>query len=278
MCLILFAWQMNPERPLILAANRDEFYQRPTAALSKWQNAPLIAGRDLLEGGTWLGITASGRFAAVTNYRQASEMGKRYPISRGALCRDFLSHHSSIDDFLLQLEKDAFNIGGFNLLLSDGQRMAYASNRFNAESGKPCYQTQPQLPPGIYGLSNHLLNSPWPKVTTGITTLTQQLAQPIDNDHSLSHQLFEMLSSQALDDDALLPDTGIGIEKERFLAPRMIASSTEYGTRASTVLIKSQDGTQTLIEQSYTQLGLKQGKQIICTEMPSKPHQPDEMV
>ncbi|OPX54267.1 Uncharacterized conserved protein, contains NRDE domain [Oceanospirillum multiglobuliferum] len=264
MCLILFAWQVDLERPLILAANRDEFYQRPTATLAQWQDLPVIAGQDLQEGGTWLGITPSGRFAAVTNYRQASEMGQRYPISRGELCRRFLSSETPIEQFLSSLEIEAQNIGGFNLLLSDGKQMAYASNRFGAETGNPYYQSKMCLEPGVYGLSNHRLNSPWPKVTTGIAELQQQVSK-VQNDLQLSQALFEILENQIQADDSLLPDTGIGLEKERFLAPRMIASSTEYGTRASTVLIKSQDGIQTLIEQSYAALSKKQIKNIFCT-------------
>lgn len=264
MCLILFAWQVDAERPLILAANRDEFYQRPTAPLSQWQQSPIIAGQDLQEGGTWLGITAEGRFAAVTNYRQADEMGKTYPISRGELCKRFLSSQISIEQFLSELKTDALQIGGFNLLLSDGQQMAYASNRFSAETGQPHYQVQTHLAAGVYGLSNHRLNSPWPKVITGKTAL-HQCIQGIDNDLLLSQQLFSILENQTIADDEHLPDTGIGIDKERFLAPRMIASSTEYGTRASTVLITRQNGIQSIFEQSYAALGKKQIKNIFCT-------------
>ncbi|WP_028299725.1 NRDE family protein [Oceanospirillum beijerinckii] len=250
MCLILFSWQQDSERPLIVTANRDEFYHRETSALTLWPNSPVVAGRDLQAGGTWMGITTSGRFAAVTNYRRPADMTQTFPLSRGQLCQDFLQQDWSVKAFLEQLSSSAMDAGGFNLLVSDGEQLGYASNRFQDQRGYDHYRYNSQLEPGIYGLSNHLLDTPWPKVTQGKQALAEKL-----HDNANEDELLSILENTLVADDNLLPDTGIGLERERFLAPRFIASSTEYGTRASSLLIRYRSGAQSFIEQSWQQNG-----------------------
>lgn len=154
MCLIVVGWQAHPAFPLVVAANRDEFYARPSAPAAYWSDAPeIIAGRDLEASGTWLGVTRQGRFAAVTNVQEPGIAPGR--LSRGELTRNFLQGGQSASDYLGGLERSAYS--GFNLLLSDGKMLCYASNR------GPIVQT---LEAGVYGLSNHLLDSPWPKLLT----------------------------------------------------------------------------------------------------------------
>jgi len=281
MCLILFSWKTDPEYPFIVAANRDEFYQRPTAPLSLWDNSPVIAGRDQQEGGTWLGITAKGRFAAVTNYRRGAEMGSTFAKSRGKLCRDFLEGEMSVAEFLASLDSDAMDYGGFNVLVSDGLSLGYGSNRFFL-SQKACglksqayYHYEADLAPGVYGLSNHRLNTPWPKVTQTKAAFSRVLDQFKLTDHlRLKHGVVDeadllhvLLNSQAAV-DAMLPDTGIGIEKERFLSPSFIQTSLDYGTRASTILIRDRLERQTLMEQSWLAGGEKGCRTVI--QLPSR--------
>lgn len=258
MCLILFSWQSDPERPLIIAANRDEFYHRESARLASWPNSSITAGRDLQAGGTWMGVTRSGRFAAVTNYRRPADMGKTFPRSRGQLCQAFLEDHCSPETFLQKIAHYAMEIGGFNLLVGDHKQLSYASNRFKTQDNRDNYQYQAQLKPGIYGLSNQLLDSPWPKVETGKQSLAEKLQKNCGESELLS-----ILENRDLADDSQLPDTGIGLERERFLAPRFIASD-KYGTRASTLLIRYTSGMQTITEQSWQPQGERSVKTHLC--------------
>lgn len=257
MCLIVFSWQQSHDYPLIVTANRDEFYQRPTAPLAPWKDSPVIAGQDLQAGGTWMGVTADGRFAAVTNFRQGSEMHREYPISRGRLCQHFLEGTLSVTDYLQQLAADAMDCGGFNLLVSDGRTLGYACNRFGAESGSPYYDYNPTLKPGLYSLSNHRLDSPWPKADQ-----SRQRMQAMLESRLLSREpgkigllneadFLPVITHQQAVPDHHLPDTGIGLEKERFLSPAFISDSLDYGTRASTILLRTADGRQSLMEQTW---------------------------
>ena len=235
MCLILFAHRAHADYPLVVAANRDEMYERPTAAAGFWDDAPeLLAGRDLREGGTWMGITRGGRFAAVTNYREMPLVrdGKR---SRGHLVAGFLRGAASPGEYVraLAVEGDAYN--GFNLLAGDGSSLAYVSNR----GGGPSL-----LAAGIYGLSNALLDDPWPKVVRGKAAVAGALAGPAD---ALEPALFAALADRGIAPDGVLPDTGVGLERERALSASFIATP-EYGTRCSTVLIVRRDGTATFTE------------------------------
>jgi uncharacterized protein with NRDE domain len=169
MCLILIAWQAHPDYPLVVAANRDEFFARPAAAAAFWPEAPqVLAGRDLEAGGSWLGISREQRFAALTNYREGGRVATN-ARSRGALVADFLSGHASPSAYLAQVAARAVDYNGFNLFVADGQCLAYYANRGDSP---PRF-----LSPGIYGLSNHLLDTPWPKLATAKASFAEALAE-----------------------------------------------------------------------------------------------------
>jgi uncharacterized protein with NRDE domain len=222
MCLILFSWKQNAHH-LLLAANRDEFYQRPSIGADFWENSPeILAGRDLKEGGTWIGVSKSGRFAAVTNFRSADVT--TYPKSRGHLTLDYLTGSLSPKEFVLTLEPNAEKYAGFNLLIGDKEQLIYCSNRHPE-------QFWHLLEPGLYGLSNHLLDTPWPKVTKGKAGLKQIIL----SDTSNYHALFELLQDKTPAATEQLPDTGVGLSLEKLLSPIFIASPS-YGTRTSTLI------------------------------------------
>lgn len=225
MCLIVFAWQLTPSVALTAAANRDEFHARPTQAAHWWTDHPdIYAGRDLEAGGTWMGIHRTGRFAAVTNFRAPGEMQPNAQ-SRGELVANYLSGTLSPQDYIRQLaqKKDAYN--GFNLLVGDRCSLIWYSNR----AGDDIRNGQP-LPPGLYGLSNALLDTPWPKVTRAKAQFCSLLCQGAPDDAYL-----ELLADQSQASDCRLPDTGVGLEKERMLSPICIAGE-HYGTRTSTLV------------------------------------------
>lgn len=224
MCLILFAYRQHPRYPLILAANRDEFYDRPTQALAFWTDHPEIAaGRDLQRMGTWLGITRKGRLAAITNYREPG-MQKTDAPSRGHLVTDFLSGRTAPRTYFRRLSRNGLNYNGFNLIAGDARQLYFYSNRGGQVS---------LLPPGIHGLSNKSLNTDWPKVRRGKALMATILAESsADPDR---RRIMQLLQDQSAVPDDQLPDTGIGTEWERILAPIYIASPT-YGTRCSSVL------------------------------------------
>ena len=240
MCLIFIAWQMLPECPLLLAANRDEFYRRPTAAADFWPQAPqVLGGRDLEGGGSWLGVTRTGRLAAITNYRNPAEVGgvgadKR---SRGLLVSDFLTGSASAADYLADLAQQPENYRGFNLLVGDGDGLHYYSNRGAAP--RP-------LAPGLYGLSNHLLDTPWPKVAQGKRALALLLGRGLPSEA----ELFALLAERTIAPDSLLPETGLSRDWERLLSARFI-HSPEYGTRASTLVWFDHRGGARFIERSF---------------------------
>jgi uncharacterized protein with NRDE domain len=235
MCLILFAHRAHPEYPLVVAANRDELYDRPTAAAGFWPDAPeILAGRDLREGGTWMGITRGGRFAAVTNYREMPLVrdGKR---SRGHLVAGFLRSTEPADAFARSLAAEGDEYNGFNLLVGEGAGLGYVSNRGAGPR---------LLAPGVYGLSNAQLDDPWPKVVGGKAALADALAGPADE---MEARLFAALAERGTAADATLPETGVGLELERALSAAFIATPG-YGTRCSTVLIVQRDGRATFTE------------------------------
>ncbi|MFO1432105.1 MAG: NRDE family protein [Candidatus Competibacteraceae bacterium] len=230
MCLILFAYRYRPKYELLLAANRDEYYNRPTAPMAFWEDAPdLLAGRDLAAGGTWFGVTRQGRFAAITNYRDPRTVRPEAP-SRGPLVSDYLRGRESAWDYLQHLLPRAALYNGFNLLLGDAEGLFYYSNQGGA----------PQvLEPGLYGLSNHLLSTPWPKVKRGLEGLAALLDATTEPDTAA---LLRLLEDRRRAPDHLLPNTGVDLEWERLLSPLFI-ESPNYGTRSSTVLrIGRQDG------------------------------------
>lgn len=229
MCLILFALDAHPRYRLIVAANRDEFYARPAAAAAFWTDAPQVfAGRDLAAGGTWLGITKTGRFAAVTNYREPG--ASKGVKSRGSLTKDFLVGNETPEDYLLEIEKEKNDYSGFNLLVGDfGAEAKWKSELyyFSNRAAKP-----ERLIGGIYGLSNALLNGDWHKVETGKARLTKILQTSGEMNRQ---ELFEILADRRAAPDFNLPQTGVGIERERVLSPAFIETEN-YGTRLSTVL------------------------------------------
>lgn len=241
MCLIVFAWQVMPDMPLIAAANRDEFLDRPTAPAMAWDDYPQIyAGRDLQAGGTWMGITRpDGRFAAVTNIRAPSE--KRSDArSRGALVADFLSGDMSPCSYIDALRDASAQYNGFNLLVGDRQQLIWFSNRGGADArnGLP-------LAPGIYGISNALLDTPWPKVVRTKAQFGSLLCQRAPED-----AYFDMLlDTTPAASDCRLPQTGIDIELERLLSAPYI-EAPNYGTRASTLVQLYNNAPAALIERT----------------------------
>ena len=224
MCLILFAYRIHPEYPLIVAANRDEFYQRPTANAHFWEDdTQILAGRDLEKMGTWMGVTTTGRFAALTNYRDPMEesVGKR---SRGELVADALKYEGSVNEYMQALAENNQLYPGYNLLAGNLDELYYYSN-----VGKELVRVQP----GIYGLSNHLLNTQWPKVKIGTDGMTQVINE---NQEDIVESLMTLLQLADPAPDEVLPKTGVPFELEKMLSPLFIKSEN-YGTRSSTVLI-----------------------------------------
>ena len=249
MCLILFAHDAHPEYRLVLAANRDEFYARPTAAAAPWEDAPgVIAGRDLSGGGTWLGITRQGRWSALTNVRDPGEPARDAP-TRGRLVADYLRDDATPEDYLRSLLPRSAEFNGFNLLVADRESLYWASNR-EPGAGR-------RLAPGVYGLSNHLLDTPWPKVTRGKEALRSLLRQAgtLQPDALLS-----LLLDRARAADHELPDTGVGRDRERMLSSLFIVSP-EYGTRSSTALLIDRAGRAVLVERTYPR-GLPEGTEV----------------
>lgn len=228
MCLILFAFKQHAGYRLVLTANRDEFYERPTAALHFWEDYPqVLAGRDLTQQGTWMGVTRNGRFAAITNYREVIAPIANAP-SRGKLVADFLTGTASPERYLQQILPKANQFSGFNLILGDTQTLYYFGNRDGRIR---------MLGPGIYGLSNRLLDTDWPKVRAGKTQLTAVLRSGDGGPSRIDFQsLIALLQNRESVPDNQLPRTGVGIEKERMLAPAFI-TSPDYGTRSSSVLL-----------------------------------------
>lgn len=240
MCVIFLAYRQHLQFPLILLANRDEFYDRPTAPAQRWEDAPQIfAGRDLLFGGSWLGVTDSGRFAAVTNFRDPqAPKGSR---SRGELVSNFLLSNEKPSIFLEKIKSEAENYSGFNLLAGhisqETNEIAYYSNR---ASGVKILEN------GIYGLSNHLLDTKWRKVEKGKAAL----AKFISHNEIDENKFFEILSDSVLADDKDLPDTGIGFEREKMLSSIFI-KTPNYGTRSSTVLLINKENKISFAEHNF---------------------------
>ncbi len=260
MCLIYLAWRVHPLFELVVAANRDEWHARPTAPAAWWEDAPgVLAGRDLEGGGTWMGLARSPdpgshrrfRFAAITNYREAPfaapaldhEPGAAPAVfrSRGELVRGFLIAGQSAGEYSRRVRLESHRYRGFSLLAGDGESLYFVSNR----GGPP----RP-LDPGVYGLSNHLLDTPWPKVVQGKEGMRRLLRSP----QRSPHDFFSLLTSRESPCDAALPKTGVGIERERFLSPRFIVGDA-YGTRASTVLCLKSDGSGSLTERRFRPRG-----------------------
>ncbi len=229
MCLILFSYCSHPDFPLLIAANRDEFYSRPSAPAHFWEDHPeLLAGRDLQSGGTWLGVSRTGRVAALTNFRDPATVKPDAP-SRGHLVSRFLTGTLTARAYMEKVARMGARYNGFNLLAADAEGLFYFSNRGNGIR---------RLTAGLYGLSNHLLDTPWPKVADGKKAIAAQLTGRTAFD---PEAIFAVLSDRSRPADDRLPDTGVGMEAERMLSPRFITSKT-YGTRCSMVLALGKNG------------------------------------
>jgi len=246
MCLLVIAWRHHPRHRLILAGNRDEFHARPAAPASWWDDPPdLLAGRDLQAHGTWLGVTRDGRAAVVTNYR---ELGERRPDapSRGGLIVDYLRSGAGPADYLASLAGRAQEYAGFNLLAADAVTLGYYSNRGPA----PCL-----LAPGIYGLSNRLLDTPWPKLTRVRTAFQDLLAAGRVEDEAILALLSDRVPAAVAD----LPHTGLPLELEQALSAPFIVTPT-YGTRCSTVLTLDAAGGGAFFERRFDAAGTATGE------------------
>ena len=244
MCLILAAWQSHPRYPLVIAANRDEFFRRPAAAATWWKSpGELLAGRDLEAGGTWLGVSRSGRFAALTNFREPSSHRAGTP-SRGQLVAGFLGTSDSLANALTGLEdrSDAYN--GFNLMLYDGTQFGVYESV--GRRGRI-------LPPGVYGLSNHLLDTAWPKVDRAKSRLANALHRLPDDE-----ALLALLRDDRPAADDALPQTGVSLEWERLLSSTFIRANG-YGTRCSTIVLFGHDGEVSFSEFSWNERGEADG-------------------
>lgn len=242
MCLILFHYAPDGPIPLTVMANRDEFHYRGTLQAGFWEdNDSILAGRDLEKGGTWMGVSRESRFAAVTNYRSPADMISG-GASRGELPRAFLEGTMSARTYMDDVLQRGSDYTGFNLLVFDGQQLIYGSNR--AEGGAV------DVTPGLHGLSNALLDTPWPKVTSGVAALGESLRSG-----SPERDWLQVLSDQKMASDAELPDTGIGIDKERELSSRCI-DIEGYGTRCSSFVRIHGDGRIDFAEKTRIPSGL----------------------
>lgn len=247
MCLVAFAWKAHPRFPLVVAANRDEFHERPTAALAWWSDLPrILAGRDRQAGGTWMGMERTGRFGLMTNFRDLETPPPDTP-SRGSLVTDFLKGSMSPAGYLEELSATAQRYAGFSLVIGDSDSIYYFSNR-------DCIEPRP-LARGIYGLSNHGLDSPWPKVTRTRTQLAEAVNKP-DIDPST---LFEMLADRMIADDASVPHTGLPAEWERRLSAPFVLHEN-YGTRCSTVVLADNHDRCTVFERRFDSTGHETGR------------------
>lgn len=245
MCLILLMWRVHPDFPVVLAANRDEFHDRPSAAAAWWTGrSEILAGRDLKAGGTWLGVTRRGRFAALTNYRDP-QMPRLDTRSRGELVTEILESELPVADALAHLRDVGRHYNGFNMIFSDGERLGIFESVRGA--GR-------ELQPGIYGLSNHLLDTPWPKVKNSKTRLAAALADLED-----VGAILDVLRDDRPAADADLPQTGVRLEWERLLSSAFVRAQ-DYGTRCSTIFRLEGDGCATFDEWSWDPEGEETGR------------------
>ena len=237
MCLLVLAWQVDPELPLVLVGNRDEFHDRPAAPAGWWEVPDgVLGGRDLEAGGSWLALHRRGRIAVVTNFREplADASGRR---SRGELVVEAVTGDGPLEAWLDRLAGRGDDYGGFNLVVGDRTALHAVSNRGDDRR---------RLPPGVYGLSNHLLDTPWPKVAAAKARLRRWLADPQRDREGL----FDILADRRPAPDDELPDTGVPQEWERLLSSAFIVSP-RYGTRAGTVVLVRSDGLTELVERRF---------------------------
>ncbi|MFB4163352.1 NRDE family protein [Alteribacillus sp. JSM 102045] len=241
MCLIVFGYRVHKEFPLIVAANRDEFYSRPTEPIHCWPGSSIIAGKDKEKGGTWMGATKSGRFAAITNVRASRQQTAKY--SRGEIVKGFLETNSP-HCYLEECNSRNEDFDGYNLICGNSQKLYYATNQDK--------QVKKQLQPGVYGLSNASLNTPWPKVRKARNQFTEIIESQAN---FLSPKLFfDLLSDTKEAKEQDLPDTGVNKNLERKLSPMFIIMEN-YGTRSQTVLFFKNDGKAIMEEKTYDKKG-----------------------
>lgn len=245
MCLIAFAWQQHPRWRLLLAGNRDEFHARPSAPLSRWDDLPIVGGRDLEAGGTWLGVTDGGRCCVVTNVRDPAD--PQHGISRGMLVTEYLAGDPGAAAHARQLLQTAGDYRPFNLLTFDAPSAFYLGNR-------PAARIQP-IAPGVHGLSNADFNTPWPKTRAVMQRLQQWIDDGGDDDFAA---LFAALADEQVAADSALPETGVGLERERWLSSAFIRGA-DYGTRASTVVAIDHAGGGVIVEHRFGPGGIVAG-------------------
>ena len=245
MCLILLMWRVRPEFPCVLAANRDEFHARPSASAHWWPgSAGILAGKDLKAGGTWLGVGRDGRFAALTNFRNGEPARLDAP-SRGRLVTDVLESGAPLAESLDRLRAEGPRYSPFNILLSDGQRLGV----YESVSG-----AGRELGAGVYGLSNHLLDTPWPKVRNSKTRLSSALTDVRDE-----NAILHLLRDDRPAPDHELPRTGVRLEWERLLSSAFIRAA-DYGTRCTTVFRIDRDGAAQFDEWTWDAAGAETGR------------------
>jgi len=238
MCLILLSYDIHPVYRVVLAANRDEYYDRPTAPLAFWDDlSDILAGRDLKRSGVWLGVTRTGRIAAITNYREPFLQLENAP-SRGLLVSNFLSGMESPKHYLDNIKTTGHRYNGFNLFVGDRSGLFYYSNKGNNIQ---------KLKPGLYGLSNHLLDTPWPKIEKGKAALGALLE---GGDKIDLEDVFHVLADRSYPPDDQLPDTGVDHDWERVLSPLFITSPS-YGTRSSSVVVMERTGRVIFAERTF---------------------------
>lgn len=245
MCLVACALNQHPKYPFILVANRDEFRERPSAPAHFWKDDPnILAGIDLKMNGTWLGITCIGRLALITNYRDLRNLRSDAP-SRGELVSNFLRSQDSGEAYIKSIA-DPSDYNGFNLLVGNVESLSWFSN----EHGEPA-----KLENGIFGLSNALLDTPWPKVEL----LKNGLSHQLNSEDVLPDELFALLASIQKPTDDSLPDTGVGLELERMLSSAFI-NTEKYGTVCSTIILMDQNKNVQFIERSFDKFGKVNGE------------------
>lgn len=246
MCLLVVGWNAHPDYRLVLAGNRDEFHERPAAALAWWNDGPpILAGRDLKASGTWLGVARDGRYGVVTNFRDFDPPAPAAP-SRGELVPRYLRGAARADQYLAQLASLARSYGGFNLLLGGPDALHYYSNR--GDGGPRA------LEPGIYGLSNHWLDTPWPK----LTRTRARFAALLGDGPLAVEELFALLGDRTTVGDADLPHTGLPGDWERAVSAPFVVHE-QYGTRCSTVVLVMHNGRTVVQERRFDPRGAQSG-------------------
>ena len=250
MCLLVLAWRAHPRFPLVVAANRDEYHARPAAPLAEWEDVGgVVGGRDLQARGAWFAVDRRGRSGIVTNFREFGRRRRSAP-SRGGLIPAYLAGTSAPGDFLRSLETDSPAYAGFNLLLADGQSLWYASNRADRFAR--------ELQPGIYGLSNEFLDTPWPKLVRVRERFARLLASPDSDGAEFTGRLFDLLADREPASTADLPPSELSPDWARKLSAPFVLDET-YGTRCSTVLTVSADATR-IAERRFDATGISTGE------------------